>query len=199
MSMGKVIRALSLALSLFCMMAFYAAPSVLASASNAQVYNLSGQLVNPLSDAGAKAVVLIFTRTDCPISNRYAPVLQELHRRFSGRGVSFWLVYLDPHQTAKEIRRHVVEYGYDMQVVLDPKHLLVKEAGVHVTPEAAVFSGVGKLLYHGRIDNRYAGFGERLPVATRNDLELTLEAILGGHAVPQEATRAVGCYISDLE
>jgi hypothetical protein len=40
--------------------------------------------------------VLVFVRTDCPISNRYAPELRRLQDRFAPRGMAFWLVYPDP-------------------------------------------------------------------------------------------------------
>ena len=173
--------------------------SAIVKSPHVQVFDLSGNKVEPLSETKAKAVVLIFTRTDCPISNRYAPVLQDLNRRFAQRGVSFWLVYLDPHQKVEDVRQHVKDYGYHLHVALDPQHTLVKIAGVQVTPEVAVFSAQAQLLYRGRIDNQYVDFGKRLPAPTRNDLELTLDAILSDRPVPRKTTPAVGCYISDLE
>jgi AhpC/TSA family len=169
------------------------------TASEVRLFDLQGRAVEPLAQSNAKATVLIFTRSDCPISNRYAPVIQGLYRRFSPQGVAFWMVYVDPGQPVDQIRAHLKEYGYRLPVVLDPTHKLVKIAGAHVTPEAVVFSSHGKLLYHGRIDNLYAGFGESLPAATRKDLELTLVAILAGQALPEASATPVGCYISDLE
>ncbi len=43
------------------------------------VIDLAGKAVDPFAVARGKAVVLIFVRTDCPISNRYAPVIQRLN------------------------------------------------------------------------------------------------------------------------
>jgi hypothetical protein len=167
--------------------------------SGTRVVDLSGHAVEPLADAKAKAIVLVFTRIDCPISNRYAPVIHELYRRFGPRGVSFWLIFVGPHESLQEVRQHVEEYRYKTHVALDRRHLLVKVAGAHVTPEVAVFSPQAALLYHGRIDNWYVSVGEALPAPTHNDLELTLNAILAGRPLPEKATPAVGCYISDLE
>jgi thiol-disulfide isomerase/thioredoxin len=165
-----------------------------------KLQNLQGAEVEPLRAPHPRATVFIFTRTDCPISNRYAPVIQELNEEFAAKGVVFWLVYVDPHQSAIEIRQHVKDYHYDgFHVALDPKHTLAKFAAAVVTPEAAVFSSQGQLLYHGRIDNRYVGIGRRLPAPTRKDLELTLHAIVAGRPVPEATAPAVGCYISDLE
>jgi hypothetical protein len=169
------------------------------TAAGVRLFDLQGHAVEPLERSNAKATVLIFTRTDCPISNRYAPVIQDLYRRFSPQEVAFWMVYVDPGQPVNQIREHLKEYGYRLPVVLDPTHKLVKIAGAHVTPEAAVFSSHGKLLYHGRIDNLYAGFGESLPAPTRKDLQLTLVAILARQPLPEASAPPVGCYISDLE
>jgi hypothetical protein len=179
--------------------AFSSGSSAVVKSPHIQVSGLSGNSVEPLADRQAKAIVLIFVRTDCPISNRYAPVIQDLNRRFTKRGVSFWLVYLEPRQKKEEVRRHIMEYQYNSHVALDPKHTLVKFAGVQVTPEVAVFSRQAQLLYRGRIDNRYVNFSQARLAPTRNDLELTLDAILSGQPVPLKTTPAVGCYISDLE
>lgn len=173
--------------------------SAIVKSSHVLVFDLSGNKIEPLSEPKAKAVALIFTRTDCPISNRYAPVLRDLNHRFTQRGVSFWLVYVDPHQEVEDVRQNIKDYGYDLHVALDPQHTLVKIAGVVVTPEVAVFSPQAQLLYRGRIDNQYVDFGKALPAPTRHDLELTLDAILSDRPVPRKTTPAVGCYISDLE
>jgi hypothetical protein len=158
-----------------------------------------GHSVEPLSSSSAKATVLIFTRTDCPVSNRYAPVIQKLNQGFASQGVAFWLVYVDRHQSKEEIRQHIRDYGYRMNAVLDPAHILVKFAGVRVTPEVAVFSSDAKLLYRGRIDDQYVYLGKSLPAPTRHDLELALNSILEAKPVPDKTTPAVGCFISDLE
>jgi hypothetical protein len=165
----------------------------------APVIDLGGHAVDPLHNATAKAIVLVFVRTDCPISNRYAPVLNDLYRKFARNGASFWLIYLDPHQSLHEVRRHVEEYGYHAHIGIDRSHSLAKAAGVHVTPEVAVFSSSDDLLYRGRIDNRYLDIGEALPAPTHKDLELALQALLAGQAVTNKTTTPVGCYISDLE
>src|ERR1700760_1805592 len=48
---------------------------------NAGAVDLTGAAVDPLRASGEKIVVLVFVRVDCPISNRYAPTIQEIERR----------------------------------------------------------------------------------------------------------------------
>jgi hypothetical protein len=157
---------------------------------------LDGKRVDPLTNTHAKAVVLLFTRSDCPISNRYAAEVERLHGRF--REFDFWLVYVDPSQTEDAIRNHVREYGYRFGALLDRRHELARMAHVTVTPEAAVYSR-GELVYRGRIDDRYVAFGKARQNPTEHDLEDTLKAIESGRPVQPRTTHAIGCFIEDLE
>ena len=45
-----------------------------------------------LTAAAPDLTVLVFTTTDCPISNRYAPELRRIEDRFASDGVDFVLV-----------------------------------------------------------------------------------------------------------
>jgi Flp pilus assembly protein TadD len=142
--------------------------------------------------------VLIFVRTDCPISNRYAPELQRLNREFGSRGVTFWIVYPDPGETEETARKHVNEFGLPGTVLLDPTHQWVKRAGARTTPEAAVFTSDQRLIYHGRIDDRYVAFGKARSAPTTHDLQDAITAALEGKRVPRPTAPAIGCAISDL-
>ena len=157
--------------------------------------DLDGRAATPLRVG--KISVLIFVRTDCPISNRYAPEIQRLSKAYRLRGVEFWLVYPNPDETAGGIRRHAADYGYDLGLLRDPTHDLVQRSQVTITPEAAVFSGE-RLVYHGRIDDRYPDLGKARRTTGAHDLEDALESVLAGRPVRTAVTRAVGCSIADL-
>jgi hypothetical protein len=146
-----------------------------------------------------KFFVCLFTRTDCPVSNSYAPEVRRIYDKFSPRGVGFFLVYPDPDESAAVIEKHLKEYSYPFAGLRDPKHELVKLAGAKITPEAAVFDVSGRLLYRGRIDDRYVDFGKMRLAPTTKDLELALEAILDGKPVPAAGGPAVGCFIADVK
>jgi hypothetical protein len=163
------------------------------------VLDLEGRSVDPFEGAkDAKFLVFIFTSTDCPISNRYAPTVSRIWEDFHDKGVQFSLVYPHSDLTVDEIRKHLKDFAYPCQALRDPKHLLVKKCQAKVTPEAAVFNSKGELLYHGRIDDRYVDFGKERPDATRHELEEVLKAVLDGKAPAQKAVRPIGCYIPEL-
>jgi hypothetical protein len=155
-----------------------------------------------LPAAGDPTTVLLFARTDCPITNRYAPELRRLHDRFAGRSVRFWLVYPDPGETDAGVERHAREFGYGMTPIRDPRHALVRLAGAHTTPEAAVFVGdtAGpRLVYRGRIDDRNVAPGKTRSAPRARDLEDVLTALAKGQVVPTRTTTAIGCAIAPLE
>jgi hypothetical protein len=164
------------------------------------VQALSGAPVDALqAPAGTKAIVFLFTSTDCPISNRYAPEVRRIADAFAPKGVVFRLVYPNPSEDAKAIREHMAAYAYAgvAEPVRDPTLALVKFTGVTVTPEAAVVVG-GKVVYRGRIDDRYVDLGRERPAATQRDLFDALTAVVAGKAAPHATTQAVGCFISDF-
>jgi hypothetical protein len=171
---------------------------VVSTNSQGLAIDLEGKPFDPFRAASGKVVVLIFVRTDCPISNRYAPMIQQLGTDRVDRA-AFFLVYPSHKETAKAIRTHLKQFRYTLAAIRDPQHILVKQSAAQITPEAAVFNAKGQLVYHGRIDNLYEDFGHTRKQATTHELADATEAAIAGKSLSAGATPAVGCYISDLE
>jgi hypothetical protein len=164
------------------------------------VQALSGAPLDALqAPAGTTAIVFLFTSTDCPVSNRYAPEVRRIAETFASKGVVFRLVYPYPGDDAAAIREHMTAYSYDgvADAVRDTKLALVKFVGATITPEVAVVVA-GRIVYRGRIDDRYVDLGRERPAPTRRDLFDALTAVVAGKPVPHATTQAVGCFISDL-
>ena len=160
--------------------------------------DLDGKSLDPFAVSSARVVVFLFVRTDCPISNRYAPLLQKLSEKFRDKA-NFWLVYPDRTETASQIKTHLQDYHYSIPALRDTNHLLVQRAQATITPESAVFDSSGRLLYHGRIDNWYEDFGRSRPAATTHELDYAISSAIAGKPTHPEHAKAVGCYISDLK
>jgi thiol-disulfide isomerase/thioredoxin len=172
--------------------------SILPIAAGRQALDLGGSPKDPLKETPGKVVVLVFVRTDCPVSNRYAPLLQELSAKY-GREAAFWLVFPDKNESPESIRYYLREYNYKLPALRDPEHALVKRSSAKVTPEAAVFNLKRDLIYHGRIDNLYRDFGKARRTATTHELADAIEAASHGMAPASAAAEGVGCFISDLK
>jgi thiol-disulfide isomerase/thioredoxin len=165
--------------------------------SSASVIDVDGHALDPFHHAAGKIVVLLFVRTDCPISNRYAPTIQAMSAHYATHA-AFYLVYPVKSETAAQIREHTKAFGYHLPILRDPDYALVKRAQVQVTPEAAVFSADGRLLYHGRIDDWYVDFTRARSSPTTHDLSAALDAAVANKPVPTAAAPAVGCFLPGL-
>ena len=177
--------------------------SAIFAAGSSSFVGMDGSAHDPFSST-AQARVFLFVRSDCPITNRYAPELQRLAKKFGGpefanRGVDFWLVYPDPAATPQSIRDHVAQYLFPGTVLRDPQHQLVARAHATIAPEAAVFDHAGHLLYHGRIDDQWLNPGKARPAAQTHDLEDAISAVLAGRRPVQSETHAVGCWLADIQ
>src|SRR5262244_2577596 len=93
--------------------AVFACPLCPQPTSSAQLLavDLAGKQVDPLKSSPGKVVILIFVRTDCPISNRYAPAIQKLSAEYSGKA-AFFLVYPARAESPEMIRKHNEDFGY---------------------------------------------------------------------------------------
>jgi len=160
----------------------------------------AGRMYRPFQlEDGVRASILFFVTSDCPVANKYAREIQRIAKEYKPRKIKSCLVYVDPDMTTGDMAGHMKDFGHDgLTSFLDKRHRLVKAVGATVTPEAAEVVGDGKIAYRGRIDNFYEKLGVGRRQVTRRDLRDALEAILKGQQVTVPRTKAVGCFIADL-
>jgi len=164
-------------------------------AASVVMTGVRGERLRPLEPSGA-ANVLIFTATDCPVSNGYAPEIQRVCAAYASRGVGCLLVYEDPGLGGEAARAHLAEYRYGTtSAVVDADGSLAAKVGATVTPEVAVVDRSGAVRYRGRIDNKYVAIGRARRTVTEHDLVDALDAVLAGTPVAVTDTEAVGCVI----
>jgi hypothetical protein len=122
--------------------------------------------------------------------------MNRIQNTYAGRGVAFYAVQTDTTIPYAEVRRHAKEFGFSFPVLFDPDQFLVRLTGATLTPEVAVLSGGGNVLYLGRIDNRNEDLGKPRTVTTEFDLKDALDAVLAGRSVARPHTAAIGCGIN---
>jgi hypothetical protein len=147
-----------------------------------------------------RAKVLFFVATDCLYSDRYFPEMLRLQEEFAARGVSFRWVYPNRYEHLSTVEAHQRQFdALPASISLDADGALTRQAGVHITPEAAVLvrgkDGAWITAYHGRIDDRYVRIGLERPQAEHHDLEIAIQALLEGKPAPPAKGSAVGCSI----
>jgi peroxiredoxin len=170
-----------------------------AAAPRFGLHDTQGAEHTPAEWNGKKAVLLFFVTTDCPVANSYVPEMNRIHDAYASRGVLVWAVQADPTVPEHDVVRYAGDYHYGFPLVLDPRQSLVTMAGATITPQAAVLSPEGKVLYLGRIDNRVADFGKQRFQATVADLRNALDEVLAGKPVEHPFTKSIGCAINRVK
>jgi hypothetical protein len=178
--------------------------SALTAASDGlQVRGVDGRAFALFAPRG-QASAIFFIATDCPISNWYAPTIQQVCADVAARGVDCTLVYEDvdlgasPAALDADVRTHLREYRYgSMAATVDRTRALASRARVTITPSVVLVDRGGAIRYRGRIDNAYADLGKPRQHVTSHDLRRSLDALLAGRPVPAPETEALGCYIAD--
>src|SRR5215813_9592321 len=61
---------------------------------------------------GARAIVIFFVTTDCPLSNGYAPEMNRIEQTYTPRGVRVYAVQGDTTIADAEVRRHAHDFAY---------------------------------------------------------------------------------------
>lgn len=158
---------------------------------------LGGNSITPLKPENRKPAVVVFITVDCPIANALMPEINRLYDHYHGQGVQFTLVHVDPELSVADAKQHAADYSLKPPIVIDREHQLVKLTKVSMTPEVAIVSGSGKLVYTGRLNNQWTDYGKRRAKATEHNLRDTLDALLHHKPVPKARTTAIGCYIPD--
>lgn len=170
-----------------------------ASLSSAKVVAIDGEMKGGLVDLtkwkGAKGTVVIFVSTECPISNAYVPTYQSLAVELFPAGISVALVNPNEGQSPAEIAAHSKEYQIGLPVFKDPNAQLAGALGVTHCPEACLFDAKGKLVYRGRIDDRYVRRGGVPRPVQKEELRDAFVSLREGKPIEIATTEAIGCPI----
>jgi peroxiredoxin len=191
-SMIKRVGALALGLSFTCVTisAFTQSPST--------VRDDYGKVYSNSELKQHKATVFIFLAADCPNSNSYAPEMARLYKQYESRGVAFYGVYSDPAETAAGVRTHDGDYGIPFPSLMDAHQTLARETGALGTPEAVILSTAGKVLYRGRVDDKFATYGKTRLHIDEHDLRDALNDVLVGKRVAHPYVSSLGCAIPGI-
>jgi AhpC/TSA family len=153
--------------------------------------DLHGAPLNPT----ARWYVVVFIGQECPVSNASVPVLNVLSAEFAPRGFAIVGAYVDPTASLSDLQAHAKDFAIGFATADDRSQRLAKVAGASYTPEAAVFTASGTLLYLGRIDDRVGESGAARPAAAHQDLRNVLAAIAAGSPGPFKGVAGYGCEI----
>jgi peroxiredoxin len=142
----------------------------------------------------AKAVVVAFLDTECPLANLYIPTLIDLHKNYAAKGVQILGINSSNQDSFVAVAAHALERDLPFPMLKDFDQQVLETFGAKRTPEVFLLDAKGVIRYHGRIDDQY-GIGYRREKPTRADLQLAIEELLAGKPISVPTTEATGCAI----
>ena len=146
-----------------------------------------------------KGVVLVFLGTECVISRRMIARLNEL--AVTGEKLGFKLYGLFPNQwdTSDSLEAFAADYEVEFPLILDDDARIARKLKPSVSPEVFLFDDEMRLMYRGRIDNRFAAIGVLRNKITRHDLLDAMQAISEGALPEVTYSEPVGCVYGDWD
>lgn len=142
-------------------------------------------------------VALVLLSCECPISNQYLPILNEIHAKYAAKGLQIIGINSHPGDTTEKIAAHASEFKISFPVLCDPRQSAADILGAERTCEVFLLDPQRFVRYHGRVDDRYQ-YTTRRDAPTRNDLVAAIDSALAGGEVAVKTTEVAGCLISRL-
>ena len=147
-----------------------------------------------VSAGSVQPVVLVFLDTACPVATRYVPVLDQLRSDPRTSDAKLYGVLSNPDISWREAAEFVDDFGIEFPVILDTAGDLARRLNPRVTAESFVVSTANRLVYRGRIDDRFVAVGRLRTRITSHDLREVLEALTQGKTPGPYETEATGCF-----
>jgi len=176
-----------------------AEPPAAPAAKVLDVVPLAELLGSAKQGRAVKGTVVLFLGTECPVSNGYAPEMERIYQEAKSREVAVVGVYAEPTVTAAEAEAHGKEYGLTFPRSLDPEQAIARAAEVKRMPTAVVFDAGGKVVYRGRVDDRWSPEGKRRDVPRTRELRDAIDAVVEGRAPKVSEAPPFGCPLPTLK
>src|SRR6185295_215694 len=113
------------------------------------------QLYYYAKDPQTKGIVLFVQGNGCPLVRKRVPELNRLRDTYGPKGVLFWMINANPHDSRAEVVKEAAEFGIDMPILIDETQLVASGLKIKRTAEAIVIEpNTWKIRYRGAIDDR---------------------------------------------
>ena len=158
--------------------------------------NVDGKEVAVADIKGSKGTLVVFTCNACPWAKAWEDRIVALGNEYKDKGIGVIAVNAnDPGKVAEDgydqMKTRAQEKKFGFPYVVDATSNVARAYGATRTPEAFLFDGQGKLVYHGTIDDN----AQEPSKVSERYLADALTAVTGGKAVAKGETKAMGCGI----
>lgn len=166
------------------------------SISNLKIKELGKSYYNFKVDDKTSGTVFIFLLTDCPASQNYTLLINDLVKKYKKNTINFAIVFPGDFSSENEIQSFVKTYHLTTPILIDQSFKLTKFLNATVAPESFVLNKYNKIIYSGRIDDQYFSPGRKRQVITSHDLDAAISNLVSGKIQLVQTTKAIGCIIN---
>src|SRR5205085_4213697 len=106
--------------------------------ANFSLKDAAGKTVSLAALQDARAVVVLFIGTECPVNNLYMPRLKTLYAEFAPRGVRFLAINSNSQDSLEAVAEHARTHGLPFPVLKDADQRVAGLFRAVRTPEAFV-------------------------------------------------------------
>jgi peroxiredoxin len=140
------------------------------------------------STKGAKATVLVFTCTKCPVAIAYEDRMIEFRKKFESKEVALLAINVNSSEDLDAMMQRAEEKGFNFPFVYDASGDSARAYGARVTPHVFVLDSQGAVAYQGAFDDKQSN-------PTTPHVENAVKAILAGEKPEVQSTKPFGCGI----
>lgn len=144
------------------------------------------------TDLNNQYTAYVFMGTECPISQKYIPTLNDIaqtHPHLTVMGI------FNEHLMPSELDEFRSQFNVKFDLMHDPNFELADRFGAAVTPEVFLVDENGTLGYSGAIDNWFVSLGRNRLAPNEHYLLDAFNALRSGREVQVSKTPAIGCFL----
>lgn len=157
--------------------------------------DISGKELSFKHTMKSNGLLVMFSCNTCPIVHKYESRTVAVARHALANDVG--VILLNPNEAYREkgdsyddMKAYAAKLGYDFPYVVDENSEMADKFGATRTPECFLFDKMGKLVYHGAIDDNPNGASSATPHLTK-----AINSLVKGDKIDPEKTKSVGCTI----
>ena len=144
---------------------------------------------------GAKATVLAFIDSSCPVCQNHLAGLNKLKLEFEEKGLQLVGINSHPADTLEEAAQHALRAKLKFPVLRDECGVWARKLAVDRLPCVLVLDQGFVVRYRGRIDDQFAPGVARSKPTTRDLLD-AVTAVLDNRQVARSWTDTLGCLLT---
>jgi hypothetical protein len=142
-----------------------------------------------------RCVALVFLSCQCPISNQYLPILNEIQAKYADHGLQIIGINSHAGDDVQKVAEHAQKFQIAFPVLCDTRQTAADILSAERTGEVFLLDFQRMVRYHGHVDDRYQ-YTTRRDEPTRHDLALAIDELLAGKEVEVKSTEVAGCLFT---